>query len=202
MCFCDGVGPGNFKGEHGRSNISNRAARPEDLAWFWLFFSSREEIRPVSISMMDINMSTRPARGERFFGFIIQPYVFLKPFPGLGFSLSPYPVLTLQIKTGFNGVLNKGPVDPNPAAAVAPLHIKRGADWSLSGERSAQRSSSSNESIMVCCQRPLPACAWEPVIWGEHFNLICFVVCKGAFREIKKIHMSSHSKILGNLLPT
>lgn len=92
---------------------------------FPLFFSSREEIRPVSISMIDTNMSTRPAGGELFLGFIILPYIFLKPFPGLRFSLSPDCVLTLQIKTGFNGVLNKVPVEQTSASAFSPLHLTR-----------------------------------------------------------------------------
>lgn len=177
-------GPGDFKRERRRSNISNRAARPEDLASIsrFAFLHQKKSGRRASQHKY-VDEACR-----YFLGLLLNLLYFWSHFQGLRFSLSPDCVLTLRIKTGFNGVLNKVPVDQNSASAVSPLHIRRGADRSLSGERSAQcrRSSPSTESIMVCCQRPLPACAWKPVIWGEHFNLICFAVCKGAFREIKK----------------
>lgn len=157
----------------------------------------------MSASTIGPNLSARLARLEIFLGgFIIHLYIiFEKHFQA--FSL-----MSSQLKTCFIGILKKVPVEQNSAFTFSPVCPSTDDQIrSLTEEPSAHcwLSLTSNRSIMVCCQRPLPAYVWKPVILGETFNLICFVVCKGAFREIKKkkkIQLSSHSQILGNILPT
>lgn len=183
---CDGVRPWLTVNASTADKIS------EILAWLpvFLFFKRRNKVRWALLRLTQICQRAFPG-GRYFWDLLFTFLYFLKTIsrPSAWCHLSSDCVLALQTKTGFIGVLRKVPVEQNSAFPFSPLPF---STWPEQAWREPSAwcwlSLTSNRSTMVFCQRPLPAC--KPVILGESFNLICFVVCKEAFRGRKKKNSS------------